>query len=235
MTTATTARPGPQDALLITPRGAAWGAFAAALVVAGLAVLIVRSWAPLLDVDRSVGTAIHDWALRTPWAVDVSRVLETIGRFRFAMWVVVATTVVLLLTRRWWAALTLVVLAAVAPLVTDLLKLIVGRARPVWAVPLGSEDTLSYPSGHATAGIAVYAACAVAIGSLLRSPTWGAVVALTGILLGIAIGLSRLVLGVHWPSDVVGGWGVALAVAGAAGALFVLPRPPARRPPEGFH
>ena len=229
MIVARTARPGPQDAPLITRRGGAWGALAAALVVAGLAVLIIRSWAPLLDLDRSIDAAVHDWALRTPWAVDVSRVLETIGRFRFAMWVVVATTAVLLLARRWWTALTLVVLAAVAPLVTDLLKPLVGRTRPVWDVTLGSETTLSFPSGHATAGIAVYAACAVALGSLLRSPTWGAVVALIGILLGIAIGLSRLVLGVHWPSDVVGGWAVALAVAGAAGALFVLPRSPAGR------
>ena len=228
MTTVLTPHPHPYPARLITRRGAAWGALAAALVALGLGVLVVRGWSPLLDLDRSIDTAIHHWALRTPWAVDVSRVLETIGRFRFAMWVVVATTVVLMLARRWWQALTLVLVATAAPLITDLVKPLVARPRPVWAVPLGSEPTFSYPSGHATAGIAVYAACGVAIGSLLRSPSWGAVVALTAILLGIAIGLSRLVLGVHWPSDVVGAWGVALAVAGVAASLFVLPPPPSR-------
>ncbi len=224
----TTTRTAPHSERIITRRGAAWGALAAALAVVLLGALVAREWAPLLDLDRSIDTAIHHWALRTPWAVDVSRVLETIGRFRFAMWVVVATTAVLLVARRWWQALTLVVVATLAPLLTDLIKPIVGRPRPVWVVPLGSEDTLSFPSGHATAGIAVYAACGVALASLLRNPSWGAVVALLGILLGVAIGLSRLVLGVHWPSDVVGGWGVALAVAGTAAALFVLPRPPAR-------
>jgi undecaprenyl-diphosphatase len=195
--------------------------------VLGLALLIVRAWPPLLESDVRIDVAIHSWALDNAWAVHASEVLQTIGSFRVSFWVTGVTTLLLLIARRWWAALTIVVLAAVAPLITDWIKPVVGRARPVWEQSLGSEVTLSYPSGHATAGIAVYAAAGVALGSLLRDRNLGAVVATAGILLGVAIGLSRLVLGVHWPSDVVGGWCVALAVAGVASALFVLP--PARR------
>ena len=204
-------------------RGAWWVAGGAAVVVATLAVLIVRAWSPLLDLDVRIDTAIHAWALRTPWAVSASNGLQTMGNFRFAVWVVAATTVLLLLARRWWQALTLVLVAALAPLITDWIKPVVGRARPVWEQSLGTEPTLSYPSGHTTCGIAVYAAGGVAIGSLLRSPDLGAVVALVGILVGVAMGLSRLVLGVHWPSDVVGGFAVAFAVAAAVSALLVLP------------
>jgi undecaprenyl-diphosphatase len=208
-------------------RGGWAGGGLAAFVVLVLAVLIVRAWPPLIESDVRIDVAIHSWALDNPWAVRVAEVLRTVGGVRVSFWVTAATTVLLLLARRWWSALTLVVLAAVAPLITDWIKPVVGRARPVWEQSLGSEATLSYPSGHATGGMAVYAAAGVALASLLRSAKLGAVVATAGILLGVAIGLSRLVLGVHWPSDVVGGWCVALAVAGVASALFVLP--PARR------
>ena len=222
------ARVSRQDLPSLTRRGAWWGALAAAAVVALLAVLVLARWGPLLRFDLRVDTAIHAWALQHAWAVDVSRVLEAIGRFRVAVWVVVATVILLLVARRWWQAATLVVVASLAPLLTTVLKVLVARERPVWAVPLGTADTFSFPSGHATTGIAVYAACGVALGSLLRNASWGAVVAAAFLLLGVAIGLSRLVLGVHWPSDVLAGWCVALAVAGAAGALLVLPPPPDR-------
>lgn len=211
---------------LITRRGGYRGGLLAALVVVGLGLLVKNAWPPLVSFDRTVDEAVHTWALHNPWAVDVSRVLETMGRFWVCFWVTLATTAVLLILRRWWQALTLVLLALLAPWVANLLKPVFARPRPVWTHPLGSEVSFAYPSGHACAGIAVYAACAVAIGSLLRSRNWGAIVATAGILLGLAIGLSRLVLGVHWPSDVVGGWAVALAFAGILGALLVLPPAP---------
>jgi undecaprenyl-diphosphatase len=217
--------PRANQVRVLDRRGGWWVGGLAAIVVVGLAVLVVRAWPPLLSLDQRIDTAIHSWALHNAWVVHAAEVLQTMGGFRVSFWVTAVTTVLLLIARRWWPALTLVVLAAVAPLITDWLKPVVGRARPVWEQNLGSEVTLSYPSGHATAGIAVYAACGVALGTLLRDANLGAVVATAGILLGVAIGLSRLVLGVHWPSDVVGGWCVALAVAGVASALFVLPPP----------
>jgi undecaprenyl-diphosphatase len=88
-------------------------------------------------------------------------------------------------------------------------------------VPIETIPSPAFPSGHATGGIAVWLLCGVAIGSLLRDRSLGALVALPFVLLGFAIGLSRLVLGVHWPSDVVGGWMVALAVTCLFCALFV--------------
>jgi undecaprenyl-diphosphatase len=201
------------------------GAGAAASIVLVLAVLIVRGWPPLLRCDESVDDTIHVWALTTPWAVRGSEVLQAAGSFAACVLVVAATTILLVVAHRWRAALALVAVASLAPWVTSLLKPVVGRARPVWEHSLGPEATLSYPSGHATAGIAVYAACGVALASLMRSRAWGLGVALAFGAFGVAMGLSRLVLGVHWPSDVLGGFCVALAVAGTAGALLV--RPPA--------
>ncbi len=222
-----------QDLPLVTRRGGARGAVAAAAVVAGLAVLIARDWAPLVSFDRGVLEAVRRWALQNDWAVEASRFLADLGSLRVAAWVAVAGVLLLLARRRYWQALTLGLLAALAPWITDLIKPFVARERPIWDVPFALEDTFSYPSGHATGGIAVYVAVGVALGSLLRSRSWGALVALPFVLVGVAIGLSRMVLGVHYPSDVLGGWCVAIAVAGLLGALFVLPAydavvPPAR-------
>jgi membrane-associated phospholipid phosphatase len=217
---------------LIDRRQALVGASVCAVVVIVLGLLATRPWAPLVDLDRWVDDALHPWALDHRWAVDVSLWLKTAGEVRTCTVVVLLTTVVLLVRRRWWVALTVVLLSTLAPLITDRLKDVFARPRPNWQVALSVEPTYSYPSGHATAGIAVYAACGVALGSLLRDESLGALVAFVGIAFGIAISLSRLVLGVHWPSDVVGGWCVALAVAGVLASLFVLPPPRGERAPR---
>ena len=210
---------------LLDRRQALAGALVCAVIVAVLGFLVTRPWEPLVSLDRRVDDALHPWAIDNRWAVDVSLWLKTAGEFRACTVVVIITTVLLLVFRRWWVALTVVLLSTLAPLITDRLKDVYARERPSWPVGLSVESTYSYPSGHATAGIAVYAACGVALGSLLRNESLGALVAFVGIAFGVAIGLSRLVLGVHWPSDVVGGWCVALAVAGVLASLFVLPPP----------
>lgn len=212
-----------QDEPLLSRRGGAWGAAWAGLVVVVLGVLVVSEWQPLLDVDRSIDAAVQRWVPTAPWAVEVSLRLADMGGFVISTYAAVAVVAILLVARRWWAALTLGCLAAFAPLLTHLIKPVVDRTRPAWPVPLANELTASFPSGHATAGIAVWAACGVALGSLVRNPSWGALVAFPFIVLGVAMGLARLVLGVHWSTDVLAGWCVALFVAGIVGALFVLP------------
>jgi undecaprenyl-diphosphatase len=193
-----------------------------------LGVLVANAAAPPMELDARIDTAVHTWALQNAWTVRAADVLQTMGYFSFSVWVVAATTIVLLAARRPRLALALVLVAALAPTITNLIKPVVGRARPVWEQSLGAGATLSYPSGHATAGIAVYAASAAALAALVRSARWRVVLIAAGTAIGVAMGLSRLVLGVHWPSDVVGGWCVALAVAGAVCAVLLL-GPPAPR------
>ncbi|MFN8169492.1 MAG: phosphatase PAP2 family protein [Candidatus Nanopelagicales bacterium] len=212
----------PPVVTIVHPRARVRAAgLAAAGVLALLWVLVAVRWAPLMRSDEAIDTALHDWALRTPAAVDAARWLQTAGDTGTCTVVVVVTVMVLLVTRRWWLALTVAVVGALAPLATNLIKPVVDRDRPVWAVPFEVIDQPSFPSGHATGGVAVWLLCGVAIGSLLRDPSLGALVALPFVVLGIAIGLSRLVLGVHWPSDVVAGWAVAVTVTCIAGVLFL--------------
>ena len=82
----------------------------------------------------------------------------------------------------------------------------IARARPTLEPHLVIVKTSSFPSGHATSSMIFYLTVALA----LAPPRWRRVAAGGAVLLSLLVGLSRVMLGVHWPSDVVGGWSFGL-------------------------
>jgi undecaprenyl-diphosphatase len=121
--------------------------------------------------------------------------------------------------RRWHAAiLTGTVLAAVVS--SEGLKHLYGRPRPD-LVPHGSYVySASFPSGHSTLSAATFLTLAMLIASLEPNRGTKAMVFVLAGLLILAIGFSRVYLGVHWPSDVLAGW--CLGAAWALGAWTLL-------------
>jgi undecaprenyl-diphosphatase len=111
-------------------------------------------------------------------------------------------------------AVTPIVSLAIASFAAATTKAIVGRTRPPVSLHLVSESDASFPSGHATNSAAVFLTVAlVAAAYVFRRPIARACSVLVAALLAGAVGISRLVLGVHWPSDVLAGWALGLAVA----------------------
>jgi undecaprenyl-diphosphatase len=94
---------------------------------------------------------------------------------------------------------------------SEVQKIWIARARPDFEPHLVVVRSSSFPSGHATSSMIFYLTLALAVSAQNRSRKIAAAVA---ILLSLCIGTSRVMLGVHWPSDVVGGW--------AFGLLWVL-------------
>ncbi|HYL53013.1 MAG TPA: phosphatase PAP2 family protein [Acidimicrobiia bacterium] len=181
------------------------------------------------DVTQQNGLAVHDAANlrvftdhRTAWLVSLSRVVSEIG----AVPVVgaIALFAGLVLWRRGFGrvyALAPIASLGVAGGAVALTKHVVGRARPPVAVHLVSESNASFPSGHATHSAAVLLSVAFVVAVVvLRRLIVRVLVVVAAALATGAIGASRLVLGVHWPTDVLAGWalglGVALAVTMAA-------------------
>lgn len=72
------------------------------------------------------------------------------------------------------------------------------RPRPTLVPPLDHVDTYAYPSGHAAGAMVI-----LLLGAMLLG---GRKTMIAAVLLAGAIGVSRVALGVHWPSDVIGGW-----------------------------
>ena len=85
---------------------------------------------------------------------------------------------------------------------TEAQKYWIARARPDIEPHLVVVKTWSFPSGHATSSMIFYLVLALAIAPV----GWRRIAAAAAILLSLLIGLSRVMLGVHWPSDVIGGW-----------------------------
>jgi undecaprenyl-diphosphatase len=101
-----------------------------------------------------------------------------------------------------------------AAVVAAATKAIVGRARPPVGLRLVTESEPSFPSGHATDSTAFFAALALVVAVyVLRRPIARAAVLTVGIALPALIGASRLVLGVHWPTDVLAGWALGMTSA----------------------
>jgi len=160
---------------------------------------------PESALDRSLLAAMHIDAL-----VDPARILTRLGDW-YGYFTIGAVAALWLAWRRHRReALLLVALLLSERLLVTLLKLLFGRSRPDPLGHLDSVHTLSFPSGHSTN------AMTLALGlALLLAPERHRKPALAAALLfAFAVGATRLVLGVHWPSDVAAGW--------ALGALWTM-------------
>jgi len=106
---------------------------------------------------------------------------------------------------------------AIGGLLSGLIKVLYGRARPLGAVLL-NERTYSFPSGHAATSAAVMVTLCYVL-ARERIISWRTAIVIGGIV-PLVVGLTRLYLNVHWTTDVVAGWAVGLFVAALSAALY---------------
>ncbi|MFF5638344.1 phosphatase PAP2 family protein [Streptomyces sp. NPDC012825] len=173
-----------------------------------LLALVAAGWSPLLSFDRSVAEELHRGAVAHPGLTRVNRVLSDWVWDPLTMRALAAGTAVLL----WWRrerrlALWVVGTSVLAVLLQQGLKALVGRARPQWPDPVDSAHYAAFPSGHAmtatvTCGLLLWV---LALHWRDGWRGWGALAG-AAVVSVLGVGCTRVYLGVHWPSDVVGGW-----------------------------
>lgn len=186
----------------------------------GLLLLMVRAdWPPLRHLDTATSVDLHRYAIGHPGFVTTMRTLSAIG----STWV---WTALMALTVGWLAwrrrprlAVFAAVTLAASSLLNNLVKIAVDRARPVLPDPVASAPGFSFPSGHAQAAIVGYGILVLvfvpALPGRARPVAVGLAVAMV-----VAIGFSRVALGVHYVSDVLAGYALGAAWLAGMTAAF---------------
>lgn len=128
----------------------------------------------------------------------------------------------LLLQRAPYQALYAATASLGGALLTGGLKAMFSRARPNVVQPLVPADGFSFPSGHALGSTVVYLTLAVLLATRVRGRLAKLYVLSVALLLAGLIGISRVLLGVHYPSDVLAGWMVGVAWALSCWLAFEL-------------
>ncbi len=178
------------------------------------APLLLLAWAAFLALAAAVlltGVLPGDeWVRQTvlahaaPPVVEAMRWINLVGTWRVLLPVALGLLLFPRTRRRWWLWLLVLLLASGLEF---LLKPVIGRPRP-------ESPAFGFPSGHATAAAAYLTALAYAAGDL--PPLGRRLVRVAAACLIVGVGLARIVLHAHWPSDVLGGMALGLGCAGLA-------------------
>ena len=140
------------------------------------------------------------------WLEGAMRDITSLGSASVLVLITTATIIYFLLVRRWATALLIFVAVAGGQVLSSLLKVGIDRPRPELVSHLVTETSLSFPSGHAMLSAVTY----LTLGSLAARFLPGRVAKIyvlsLSVLVAVLVGVSRIYLGVHWPSDVLAGW-----------------------------
>ncbi|MGZ2504587.1 phosphatase PAP2 family protein [Rhizobium leguminosarum] len=148
------------------------------------------------------------------WLTHAVGDITSLGGITVLSLMTILVTVYLLLDRRWPIAIFVFSSVLTGWLTSTLLKILVARPRPDIVPHLVEVSDLSFPSGHAMVSAVTYLTLGALLARTQRYPSTRIFVMGTGVFLAVIIGLSRIYLGVHYPTDVLAGW--------CAGALWAL-------------
>jgi membrane-associated phospholipid phosphatase len=180
-----------------------WPFIAAIIALAALWLAMLRlGGGPL---DRTVYEALY--AGHRPVLAAIARTVTALGEPTVLIAAGVACALWLWYARRARLGLVLLGIALLGRALSEIQKYTFARVRPALEPHLVVVKTSSFPSGHAASSMIFYLALALALTAGTR---WNRGAAAGAILLSLLIGTSRVMLGVHWPSDVIGGWSFGL-------------------------
>lgn len=172
-------------------------------LLASLTVAVTQ-FGTVTRLDAQASATAHE--RMTTESVTWAEWLAALASTQTALTVTLIGGVLLLVTRHWRGALALTLAYGVTQVAVQLLKEIVSRPRPAANEHLAEAGGFSFPSAHSATSVAVYATIAFIL--IRASRTGHSRIAVAGLAaaLVLAVGLSRVLLGAHYPTDVLAGW-----------------------------
>jgi membrane-associated phospholipid phosphatase len=192
-----------------------WGVsrFAWTLAVSGLLffqlAFAVATGGPIVALDGVVAAWLHSHA--TGFATDVLRAVTQLGGATVLLAVTIVAALVLLLKRRIAHAAFMGAALVGGEGLNMALKAAFERPRPSFSEPLATAAGYSFPSGHAMVALTVYGALAFVTATSVKSRRARVLIPVAAAVLALAVGFSRLYLGVHYVSDVLAAYGAGIA------------------------
>ena len=181
------------------------GVIAVASVSLGKLVEDVTHGDGLALIDHPVARFVA--AHRTPALTSAMGAVSAVAAPAAMAGIALAAGVLLAIARRSWAPVLELGVTVVGIVgLTVVFKAALGHARPPLAQAVAAADGYGFPSGHAAAAAAVCGAAAWLCSVRMRSWRGRVAVWAAAAMLAALVGISRVYLGVHWVSDVVGGW-----------------------------
>lgn len=149
------------------------------------------------------------------WMAQAARDITGLGSSAVLSGLSVLTVGFLALSRKFGAAVFFAVAAAGGQALNAALKSYYGRMRPDAEFRWVPIDSPSFPSGHATSSAVIYLTLAVLLIRLTPERSQKVYLIAAALLLSFCVGVSRVYLGVHYPTDVIAGWSIGVAWAEA--------------------
>lgn len=186
-------------------------------VLALLAMVVSNQWSPLMALDDGIAVAAHQATSGHDLMIDTWSAVSSWGGPDVLRQLMMVVAVGLVLGRRFVAGTWLFGLAVLESYAAPAAKLVLERPRPEWSDPITTAGATSFPSGHATAAATAAVALVLVVLGLVRSQRVRRFAIALAVATVAAVGASRIFLGVHYLSDIVGGiaFGTLLTVATA--------------------
>ncbi|OXT01580.1 hypothetical protein B7H23_00980 [Notoacmeibacter marinus] len=143
-----------------------------------------------------------------PWVRESAIEFTALGGIPVVTLLVITVLGFLAIERRWGAALFVSIGILGGMALSTSLKLFYSRPRPDLVTQLDVIHTKSFPSGHATITTCVVLTLAVMLIRLTDNPRGRVYIFVMAVIYALLIGVTRVYLGVHWPSDVLAGWAI---------------------------
>lgn len=173
------------------------------------------------DIDQSIILFVRDHTvpeqlLGKPWFAEMMRDISGLGGIAVLTLLTLTVMTYLALRKHWGQALYVLMAVVTGSLFSNFLKISFDRPRPD-IIPHGSHTMLpSFPSGHSLISAITYLTLGAMVAVAHKGRWMRIYLMAVPVILTILIGISRIYLGVHWPSDVLAGW-----LGGAAWASMV--------------